>query len=59
MCFFINIFHHLKLGIALAIPASNDEKYKQAIQRTRVNSFQMKSIYVQDEELDIESFVMS
>ena len=29
MSFFINsnIFLHLKLGIALAIPASNDEKY--------------------------------
>ena len=24
--FFIHIFHHLKLKIALAIPASNDEK---------------------------------
>ena len=27
--FFINIFRHLKLEIALAIPASNDEKYKR------------------------------
>ena len=28
----INIFHHLKLEIALAIPASNEWKYKQTIQ---------------------------
>ena len=34
-CIFINkaIFCHLKLDIALAIPASNDEKYKQTIQQ--------------------------
>ena len=28
----INIFHHLKLEIALAIPDQNDDKYKQTIQ---------------------------
>ena len=41
--FFINshIFHHLKLEIALAIPALNDEKYNKLKQsnRTRVKQF--------------------
>ena len=29
----VHTFRHLKLEIALAIPASNDEKYKQIIQQ--------------------------
>ena len=32
----IHIFRHLKLEIALAIPASNDEKYNQ-FSKSRVN----------------------
>ena len=32
---YVHTFRHLKLEIALAIPASNDEKYKQMFQQDK------------------------